>query len=336
MIAAKSSDHAQRGQARCLPSALVGLILLIMLPSEVRCEQRQLPLWDDPRFERGFTVWSPQPGQHVEQGRIQPWATSDEPAWGLAQWSSRYTLADRPRELLPDKAVRFADPAKAVTFFPDGADADLALALNGQVEYAGRAPSPDDPWPHLLAERSLVAHPALSQLIRLQLAIEYRLVRAAVSPFDHYNAERHTAQFVFYLTIQNRQPQSPGFGDYFWFCVPLYDARDRLPRAHKAIDLSSGGKQGTGKFIFNPGGARYATRSAHEGDWISIDQDVLPLIREGLQTAWDRGFLRDSQDVDDYVLGGMNMGWEVTGPWDVEMQLRRLRLVAVLNEAVEK
>ena len=49
---------------------------------------------------------------------------------------------------------------------------------------------------------------------------------------------------------------------------------------------------------------------------------------EGLEVAWERGYLKDSHDPSDYRLSGMNTGWEVTGPIDVEMQVRGLRLEA--------
>jgi hypothetical protein len=293
----------------------------------------RLPLLDDTRFERGFTVWSPEPGRHVKQGVLQPAASGAEPVWGLAQWHSRFTLADTQSEQLPGGDVRFVDGAKSVTFFAQRGEADLALGLNGSIEYEGRAPLPGDPWPHLLAERELLAHPAVGEIQSLRFGVRYRLIRAAVQRSEGFDPRRHTAQFVFYITVQNRNRQSPGFGDYFWFGVPMYDARYRLPRAHKAVDRGSDRKPATGKFIFNPGGERYTTDSAHDGQWVVIDKDLLPLIREGLETAWQRGYLADSQNVSDYGLGGMNTGWEVTGPWDVQMQIAGLRLEAVLRPA---
>jgi hypothetical protein len=39
--------------------------------------------------------------------------------------------------------------------------------------------------------------------------------------------------------------------------------------------------------------------------------------------------LPDSRDAGDYQLGSINCGWEVTGPLDVAMQIRGLRLQAV-------
>jgi hypothetical protein len=290
-----------------------------------------IPLLDDLRFERGFKVWSPTPGKKTEQATITPneGDPSIIPAWGLAQWHSRFTLADAEREALPGGRIRFRDGAKAVTFFPPGHDIDISFALNGWTEYRGKAPKKGDPWPHLLAERTLLAHPTVSDIASLPLQIRYRLSKAKVHRPDGFDPLRHTAQFVFYLTVQNRNRRSDGFGDYYLFGVPLYDARYRIPKAHKAIDKGSDRKPATGKFIFNPGGERYTIRSAHDGDWVTIDKDLAPLIREGLDTAWEMGFLQDSRNAADYRLMAMNTGWEVTGPLDVEMEIAGLRLCVV-------
>lgn len=293
-------------------------------------ETTTIPLLDDLRFERGFTVWSPVPGRKTEQGTIVPGteARSAPPVWSLAQWHSRFTLAEAHREALPDGRVRFADGAKAVTFFPSGGEASISLAVNALTEYQGKASSKGDPWPHLLAERELLAHPAIHEIVSVPFLIRYRLVKAETHRPVGFDPRRHTAQFVFYLTVQNRDRKSPGYGDYFWFGVPLYDARYRIPKAHKAMDKGSDRKPATGKFIFNPGGDRYTSDSAHDGDWVTIDRDLAPLIREGLETAWELGFLQDSRNPADYRLMAMNTGWEVTGPLNVEVEIGTLRLDA--------
>lgn len=289
------------------------------------------PLLTDTRFERGFTVWSPKPGSHVKQGTIRPDETASKPIWGLAQWHSRFTLAEVEPERMPGGAVRFSDGAKSVTFFPEGSEADIALGLQGILEYEGKAPEPGDPWPHLLAERKLATQPAVTELEALPFFVQYRLLKERVSRPDGFTPQRHTAQFVFYITVQNRNRESSGFGDYYWFGVPMYDTRQRIPKPHKAMDVGSDRKPATGKFIFNPGGEKYTEQSAHDRDWVTIDRDLLPLVREGLEAAWERGYLKDSHDPSDYRLGGMNTGWEVTGPIDVEVQVRGLRLEAVMK-----
>jgi len=295
-----------------------------------------IALLDDTRFERGFTVWSPTPGSHVKEGSLRPNKDAPEPVWGLAQWHSRFTLAETEPQRMPDGAIRFADGAKSVTFFPLGSDADVAFGLLGTIEYEGKAPKPGDPWSHLLAERKLAANPSIKELEALPLFVQYRLVEERVSQPEGFTPRRHTAQFVFYITVQNRNRQSPGFGDYYWFGVPMYDTRYRIPKAHKATDVGSDRKPATGKFIFNPGGDKYTTQSAHDRQWVTIERDLLPLVREGLETAWQRGYLKDSHNPADYRLGGMNTGWEVTGPIDVEMQIRGLRLEAVMKTPDEE
>ena len=108
----------------------------------------------------------------------------------------------------------------------------------------------------------------------------------------------------------------------------MYDARYRHTKAHKTADSSSEHKLGTGKFIFNPAGERYTLKSAHDQQWITIEHNLLPLMKEALDDAWQKGFLKDSQDLGDYYLGGFNLGWEVTGTWDVAMQVKNLELIA--------
>lgn len=312
-------------------AAVVSLLLLMVAAGVAEQTESTIVLLDDTRFERGFTIWSAKPGSHIQEGTLRPNEDAPEPVWGLAQWHSRFTLAGAVPQRMPDGAIRFADEAKSVTFFSLGSDADVAFGLLGTIEYEGKAAKPGDPWPHLLAERELAAAPSLAELEALPLFVQYRLVEEKVSKPEGFTPQRHTAQFVFYITVQNRNRQSPGFGDYYWFGVPMYDTRYPIPKAHKAMDVGSDRKPATGKFIFNPGGDKYTTQSAHDRRWVTIERDLLPLVREGLEMAWERGYLKDSHTPADYRLGGMNTGWEVTGPIDVEMQLRGLRLEAVLK-----
>jgi len=49
-------------------------------------------------------------------------------------------------------------------------------------------------------------------------------------------------------------------------------------------------------------------------------------MREALETAWAKGFLSGSKQLGDYAIGGMNMGWELPGTFDVELEIRNLSL----------
>ena len=204
----------------------------------------------------------------------------------------------------------------------------ITLGLDGIAEYERKSPKRGAPWPHLLVEREFISHPRISDLNSVDFRISYRLIRHEAHRPSGWNAQRHTAQFLLYITLRNQNRKSAGFGDYLWFGVPMYDARYRHMPGHKAADLGTQHKGGTGKYIFNPAGSRYTSQSAHDGQWITIEQDLLPLMKEALRDAWDKRFLPDSHELNDYGLGGMNCGWEVTGTWNVAMQIKGLRLEA--------
>ena len=166
----------------------------------------------------------------------------------------------------------------------------------------------------------------MAELAELRFRIEYRLTHSEEYRRADWSDGRHAAQFLAYVTVQNRNRQSHGHGDFLWFGVPMYDSRVRMPRGHAAQDTA-----GSKKFIYNPPASAYTTRSAHDGDWVSIDRDLVPLIYDGLKKAWDRGFLTESRDPADYRVGEFNIGWEMPGTLAVEMQVRNLAMDAVMQ-----
>ena len=195
------------------------------------------------------------------------------------------------------------------------------MFVNSAVEYGDRARTAREPWVHLLVEQEFEPPAALSKLSSAVLNLEARLLRSTSLHHGDYSPDIHAAQFQIFFTIQNRNHASKGFGDLLWFGVPLYDNRHRFPSEFKARDFG-----GTSKFIFTPGGRVFTSDTAHDGGVVRIQKDLLPLFQEALQTAWEREFLKDSKNAADYYIGGMNMGWEVPGTFEVEMQVRKLSL----------
>ena len=49
-------------------------------------------------------------------------------------------------------------------------------------------------------------------------------------------------------------------------------------------------------------------------------------MTEALKEAWSKGFLSVPRNPADYAIGGMNMGWELPGTFDVAVQIRNLSL----------
>ncbi len=305
--------------------ALCASRLAFASDSHSEAQAREINLLGDSSFHRGVNLIKIEAGSKEIIGQLTPELEPGSPVWRVAQWNSHFNLNHVQPEKLQDGSIRYWDGAKSITFGSPGSEnADLILALNGVKEYEKTPLQNNVPWPHLLVEQQLADNPALTALRNVHLNVSYKLLRAEAHRRPGWDDARHTAQCLIYVTVQNFNKASAGFRDYLWFNVPFYDARYSMPRR-------SSGRPDTGnhKYMYSPGGEVYTTQKATDGKWITIRQDLLPLIHQALHVAWDAGYLKDSHKPEDYHLGGMNMGWEVTGPWDVAIQIRGLDIKAV-------
>ena len=276
----------------------------------------------DSNVQDGLFLLSAKPGKRVVYGILPGFNGHTNAVWDLAQWSSKYPLNVAP-QVSDNQRIKYANVSKAIILGQPGSDG-VSMAVYGSIEYAGHARKKDEPWVHLLLQQDIKQASSLNELSAANFHIEARLKSALKVETPDYSPGLHAAQFQVFFSIQNLNRKSAGFGEYLWFGIPIYDDRHRFPKAHKTQDTG-----GTKMFIFTPSGETYTPQSTHDKQWITIDKDLLPLIKEGLKTAWDAGFLKDSTSLADYFIAGMNIGWEVPGIFDVEMQFRRLSLVEV-------
>ena len=314
------------------PLFWTAVFCMLVLPVSLNGEEakQRVPLLEDTRFQRGVVVYAPAPGKQVVEGTLMPFpdVSQGAPLWNVAQWHSRFSLAGAKPERTAEGAVRYFDGAKSILFYPTGGTnkPDLAMGVDAITEYGDHTPEPGDAWPHILLERKLSGSPRLTEIESVHFHIRFRIPKQEKKPIADWNTRYHTAQFLFYMTIQNRNRDNPGYGDYFWYGVAMYDARHRHTPGHQAVDKTTEKKQGTGKFIFNLPGKEYFPESAHDGEWITIDKDIFPQINQGLESAWARGYLQQSKERGDYHLSGMNIGWEVTGPMNVMAEIAEFSL----------
>ena len=304
-----------------VPSYFLILVIWICAATTRAAESEVI---GDNRFRGGFVLWEPTPGKHIKYGEIRGAQTNTQPVWGLSQWSSRFPLRTTNHPPAHGSLV-ISNSAKSVTIQPN--DADLRLEANSAVEYGSGSRKAGEPWVHLLVEQEFEKPPFLQALSAAKFHLEARLLRSTNLHKGDYDPGAHAAQFQVFFTVQNRNRQSPGHGDLLWFGIPVYDNRHRHPLEFKSKDFG-----GTEKFIFTPAAQTFTPTSAHDGNWVIIDRDLLPLMREALEMAWTKGFLSASTNVADFAIGGMNMGWELPGMFDVAIETRKLSLMAVEAE----
>lgn len=308
---------------RC-SAARLGSVLLLASACITLAGASEAEIIRDNSFRQGFILWDSKPGKHIKYGEVHGVQTNSVPVWGLSQWSSRLPIEPVVRTTT-EGCLALSNAAKSIMV--QSPWADLTLAANSAVEYGPGSRKAGEPWVHLLVEQEFDKPPFLHNLAAAKFHLEARLLKANNLHRGDYDPGVHAAQFQVFFTVQNRNRQSAGHGDLLWFGIPIFDNRHQHPPEFKSKDFG-----GTEKFIFTPAATTFTPATAHDGEWVVIDRDLLPLMREALELAWAKGFLSGSTNVADYAIGGMNMGWELPGMFDVAIETRKLSLIAAQAE----
>ncbi len=220
-----------------------------------------------------------------------------KPVWDLAQWSSKYPLQPGDCFSASPTLVCSNSAKRVVVGTPGSPAADLSLAANAGAEYPRARRSPSEPWVHLLVQQDFENPPALGEVGVLHFHLEARLKRSVLVSSNDYSPSLHAAQYFVCFTVANRNPKVAGYGECFWFGIPIYDNRHRLVPADEAQDFGE-----TKLFLFTPASESFARA---------------------------RGFIKGSPDLADYRPLAIFIGWEVPGMFEVDLQIRNLSLKAI-------
>jgi autotransporter-associated beta strand protein len=287
----------------------------------------------DRQWQRGATVWAPlaSNGQGVVEGSLQSTTNNGTPLWILGQWYTRQTIYGASPVVLASGATRWTNLYKQVTMGSIGTDdSDAILRCDGIAEWNGVWRKSGDVWPHLQLQMGIADPgtggaknyaPRLSDLDELRIYMDVRLNSVSNQYGSGYNSSLHAAQFVPTLFIQNLKGSGyPGWGDYYYFNMMLYDDRYPKPGIYQNYDAA------TGKYIYDIG-IPFTDSGLTVGQWKTISGNLLPHIIQGFNAARSAGALPDSGNLDDYKIGTFAMGWEITGHTRGEMQIRNLSLM---------
>ena len=250
------------------------------------------------------------------------------PLWRLAQWGTRHSLEGTEVQVAGEGIFSYSNRAKAVT--ADTNTGEVILKATASEEYERPRKQGED-WPHLLMEQYFLKPAFVKDLQELRVRVSVRISEFERKMTDaEYDPALHAAQVSWYLTIQNQNSSSGKYGDYYWFGLPIFDNRDSLPEESYFQD---GGKADTtSKFIYNMPAKAYLTKGLEDGEWATIDLDVLPYVLKAKDLAYRSGFLQGTEP-DDLALSNMNIGWDLPGTFDVEMRMKDLQIIAKLKES---
>lgn len=286
-------------------------------------------LFDDPYFTRGFSLIG---ADGNVSGTLQFTNSYGTPAWTFAQWATRYDLSDYRSRSYSKGGAAFVYTAKGKTidgaevpakvFAADSTNASLYMELNAQSEYD--APRQDgEGWPHTLLSQDFSGNLVhVSELSSLVMDMDFTVTKFEDCMGDEADPGKHCAQFVWYITLQNRTPESEGYGQYIWFGLNLWDNRNVGKVSAEYAAQDTGKEDATLAFIYQPSGDKFypSGKTPAVGEHAKINFELLDTAKYAFELARSRGYLADTSWEDIYV-GGMNFGFEITGTYNAAVQI---------------
>ncbi len=209
------------------------------------------------------------------------------------------------------------------------------MEVNASVDYGERPRQNGESWPHLLFTQnySLDEIPNLDKMSELRMQIDFDFLKFEDKMGSSANQGLHAAQFQWYVAIQNVNPQSPDYGDWFWLGLQFFDNRYTWCPQNLIVD---GGKDtATGKAIYTLDMREVMGRQVvEEGGSYSVDYDILPHVKEALEelkTFEDLDTLRETE-LSDLQIFHTNIGWEMPGTYDAGIRVNSWDFVYGLAE----
>ncbi len=292
----------------------LGLILTLFL-AFMQCtsipESREII--QDRNFQNGVRIQGHTTSYPSPIDTLYPFSHStDTVYWLLPQWGSKHVM-QHIMPIISNDTVIYHNNAKKVSFFKNkNQTVEITLAVIASEEYDHPRQMNED-WPHLLLEQYFYNPVKLNEAEKLIYKTRCKLLYSTNKMGDQFNPDLHTTQISQYFTIQDSNKNSDSYGDFLWFGIPFYDYRYEYTELYAAQDL--GKDDASQKFIFSVASRNIFDGTVHDQQWITIDKDILPFIKEAFQTAQQRGYLTGSK-FEDLVITTMNVGWEVPGIFD--------------------
>lgn len=247
-----------------------------------------------------------------------------EPLWNLAQWATNFPLSAGIFNKEGETTWSAINTAKKVVLHKRNNLWSIILNCNGIVEYQGKLRKYGEPWPHLLIEKKFNEGIKITEN-KLDFNLKFKITSCICDEKlkESLDPTLHTAQISAFWTVKNNNPDSKDYKEFFWFGLPLFDARYSVPPEY--INPDKGSVYTTNKLITVIDGKRFYNENTGDGNWKILSVCLNPLLEEALSNGQSRGYLTNSH-IEDFILTSFNLGWEITGPYNAEVEIQNLSL----------
>lgn len=295
-------------------------------PTEIATE-----IIGDNQFEKGFAL-TPLDPAIVQQGggfektyldTLDFGNDGSSPVWMLAQWQSKYDLADTPPDVGEEGCIFYANEGKKIALYSDHS---LWLEVDASQEYE-KARVNGQQWPHLLiAQNFYGAAPNVGEADRLDFSMAIKLEKCENKMEGRsYNVGLHTAQSPFYFMLVNDNVNSADYNQRIWFGLPSFDYRFQTLRDSEVVIWDIG----TSTFIYGvPETTIWGDVNFNDANWHETHIDIKPLIIRALEAMREHDVFINTAP-EDMIISSMNFGWEVPGTFDAAIRVKGISLKSI-------
>ena len=274
-----------------------------------------------PSFEKGFrlTGYDSRFKENHDIGRLQYGEMAEVTDWRIGQWGCLNNLIDAEHTKKGNIDIYF-DGAKTLEINND--TGGFVLGIDGSKDFEGDRVDGQE-WPHFILEVMPFRDPVQIKNINfLDFYLEFKLTKE-VNNLVNFNPNLHTALFIWYITLNDIDPNSVSYGDYFWFGLPIYDYRHDYSPYFAQQD--SGKEDRTDKFVVNLAGDTFLNSIVSLNVQQYMGFDAYQSLQDAYNLAVERGFLKGTK-FENMSIGSMYIGWELPGNFDVSMTVDKISI----------
>ncbi len=260
--------------------------------------------------------------------------------WRMAQWGCTKDMVTEGVFERNGSVITYNDGGKFLQVDSSKTGA-ITLGIKGSEEYTkdedGNIRERTDGtenWPHILIEQSVNAD--TSGCEHLYMEVNYKVTKCeSLVDRELYplNTNLNAAQFQWFITLTDMNPDSVSYGNSMWFGFSMFDTRALGGTPDGFASYDGGKEDSTGLFIYmlslksvsgqQPGAVNIPT--AIVGKDVSVKVDILPYINQALKIARQNGAMMGAS-ADKLAIGSTNIGWELPGNYDVEVEISYLNM----------
>lgn len=270
----------------------------------------------DTNFQRGIIVKDENGDDYANL--IAPFQNGTDIAWSLGQWGDKNLLDPAGTQYHKTGFQWQSSPGLSRRFSIEPFDDQPTWT---EMKLDSSKSNKVAPWPTLILQQRVSppncfgpGSPFINEIDQLNLGFNSQLLK------DKSEFGGGIGQFILNLTVQNLRkdypdnpicasdPKKCGYGEIFWFQIPIFDTRYDFPYEYphldfaneKAIPIWPIPHESLQEIYLKP----FADGSLHK-----VKVDLLPYINKAFNWVNSTGKLT-SKSKSDYKIGGMNIGFE--------------------------